>query len=568
MALKVLSAPVNGPTLNPKVQPVNQPAFSPKVAPVQQPAFNPQVQSQPQNQPKITSLGTATNQQAYTQKLSLDEFAQTIKQKYPEYADRDNATLAQAMLSKYPQYQDKVYTPVEQPQSQGDNSFGHTAKEMLKFGLSGGLYPNDISKGALKGVVSTAYNTTKLLGKGLEKLTGVKNQNSELNPDLYTPSNTAQKTGFYGEQVGEFFLPGGLVSKAGKAADAGIQGLNLGTQATKTLQLAGKAGLGAVESAGITAAQGGDASDVKLAAGLGAGFTVAAKGIESVLKRIPQTAWSSILKRTPTEASKNPKLTQQAAETGLTGFTRQSIANKAQEAIQSIEVTLDDLLNKRSGQINTAKVVGYLGDLRNSYSAIPGEKSSVKAIDDIAGELYESFKSGQPMTLIEANQLKRNIYSVISKSYGKGMLELPAKTEAQKLVAAGLKREIEKVIPEVKTLNEKQAVYIQIKKALDKTIARTEGKGIAGTGVGLYDLLLGGIGTGAGALAGNPFIGLGLVATKKTAESPGVLSATAKLLNHFNQLSPTKKLLFYQALKGMIVEAGTSSSSDSPSTEQ
>ena len=43
-----------------------------------------------------------------TKKLSMDEFAESIKQKYPQYADRDNKTLAEAMLKKYPQYNDRV----------------------------------------------------------------------------------------------------------------------------------------------------------------------------------------------------------------------------------------------------------------------------------------------------------------------------------------------------------------------------------------------------------------------------------------------------------------------------
>jgi len=40
--------------------------------------------------------------------------------------------------------------------------------------------------------------------------------------------------------------------------------------------------------------------------------------------------------------------------------------------------------------------------------------------------------------------LKRDIYAVISKSYGKGAFEIPAKTEAQKIMAAGLKQELRK----------------------------------------------------------------------------------------------------------------------------
>lgn len=40
--------------------------------------------------------------------LSPDQFAETIKAKYPEYKDTDNSTLTTAMLKKYPQYKSSV----------------------------------------------------------------------------------------------------------------------------------------------------------------------------------------------------------------------------------------------------------------------------------------------------------------------------------------------------------------------------------------------------------------------------------------------------------------------------
>lgn len=549
LPLKVVSTPQQ-PTLNPKIvtNPV-QPKLAPKMVskPVQ-PVLAPKVVTNPV-QPNFSPV--AASQPANLPQINVDNsprfvpLGEQVKLKYPgAYDDMDSGELGKTVAVKYPGIYDQFITPGIAPE---------TKPEGVR-GLKGaGL-------GLLKEAGQRVVGGASLAQKALELIPGSKATATlkDVFGEKLEQKGTAEKIGGAIENVAEFFIPGGAVSKVGKAIETGVKSLNYGSKATKALQLAGKVGLGAVESAGITAVQGGSNSDIKLAAGLGAGFSVVAKGIESVLKRVPETAWSSILKRTPTEAAKNPNLTRQAAETGLTGLTRQSIANKAQTAIQSIEVTLDDLLSNSKGKINTAKIAGYLADLRNSYAVIPGEKSSVRAIDEIASELYDSFKTGQAMTLVEANQLKRNIYQVIAKSYGKGMLELPAKTEAQKLVAAGLKREIEKVIPEVKNLNEKQAIYIQIKKALDKTIARTEGKGIAGTGVGLYDLLIGGIGSGAGAIAGTPLLGLGLVVTKKTAESPLVLSSTAKLLGYFDTLSPTKKLLFYQAVKGFTIESGTS----------
>lgn len=46
------------------------------------------------------------------QKISPDQFAESIKAKYPTYASVDNATLTQKMIAKYPQYADKVDTSI------------------------------------------------------------------------------------------------------------------------------------------------------------------------------------------------------------------------------------------------------------------------------------------------------------------------------------------------------------------------------------------------------------------------------------------------------------------------
>jgi hypothetical protein len=532
--IPIYRPPVKQPTLT-----VSRPVQAPPIAVNNIPI--PQQEILVDNSPRFVRLGAA------------------VKAKYPGiYDSMDDGVLGKIVATKYPDIYNEFIDPATALETSIQQPKG-------KKGFGGFL------TGALKGAASTLNSISRIGQKALQKLTGLEQPVAQISKDKVTPRGLTEKLGFGAEQIAEFFIPAGAVSKVGKVAETGIEGFNLankvgkvGNLAEDALKLGTKVGLGAGEAAGVTAAQGGDKSDIKLAASLGGGLSVVAKGIESILNKVPQTAWSSILKRTPIEAAKSPLLPKQAVETGLTGLTRDSIANKAQSAIQSIEVTLDDLLSKSSAKINPAKIAGYLGDLRQSYAAIPGEQPSVKVIDNILDDLYSGFKEGKSLSAVEANQLKRDIYSVIAKSYGKGAFEIPAKVEAQKTIARGLKTEIEKVIPEAKTLNERQAVYIQIKKALDKTIARTEGKGIAETGVGLYDLLIGGIGTGAGAATGNPLLGLGVVAVKKTAESPIVLSSTAKLLNYFNTLSPTKKLLFYQAIKGLTIETGIGVKGDAP----
>jgi hypothetical protein len=539
MAKIQLATTINNPSLgiattvnNPTIKPNTQPLPRPQIKPATQLPPKPSVSIQQPTQPSL-KLDFSSN---------FARLGERVKQVYPGiYDDIPDGQLGQIVDQKFP----GVYSEFLDIPTQSED-----AKPEGQKGVGGFL------AGQVKGVGHTLNTISGFGQKALQKLTGLEQPVAQVNPELLAPHGFAEKFGFGTEQVAEFFLPETAISKGTKA----IEGAEIISKLPKVIQggvkLAGRAALEGAGAAAVTAAQGGGKKDVELAGGLGAGLTVVGKVIDKFIQKVPDTAWSSILKRTPTDAAKNPNLTRQAAETGLTGISRKSIATKAGQAIQNIEVTLDDLLSKSKGTVNTAKVAGYLNDLRSSYAAIPGEQASVKAIDDIAGQLYETFKQGKPMTVLGANQLKRDIYSVISKSYGKGMFEIAAKTEAQKAVAAGLKREIEKVIPEVKSLNEKQAVYIQIKKALDKTIARTEGKGIAGTGVGLYDLLSGGIGTTAGIAIGHPLLGVGTVALKKTSESPAVLSATAKLLNYFNQLSPTKRLLFYRAMQGLTVKSG------------
>jgi len=162
---------------------------------------------------------------------------------------------------------------------------------------------------------------------------------------------------------------------------------------------------------------------------------VIAKGFEKILQSYPRPAWTSILKRTPIDASKNPALPRQAAENGSNWISRQAIASNAQRAIQGVEVTLDDLLSKSDKTINPAKVAGYLNDLRMSYAHIPGEESAVKTIDSVASQLLDRFKQGKPFSLVEANQLKRVSTPLFQKAMEKSF-EIPAKTEAQKIMAS------------------------------------------------------------------------------------------------------------------------------------
>jgi len=429
----------------------------------------------------------------------------------------------------------------------------------------------EVIKGAGKGLLSTlsgasaiGENMLKTTGriitpKSLEKtfgfqkedLSSAKNLQNKIENNLgiqtgslTTPINNLQKIGFTLEQIAEFFVPGGASLKAGKAAETAVVG-------GKLLKGITKFGATGLTEAGITTGlaslQKGKIDKETVEQGLISGAVFPGLGALSKFgEKVGTSLWGSVLNRTKAMVEKSPKLEQQVSQLGLFG-TKKMIAKKAATEIQSLETQLDDLITPSIGKISSSTVASKLDDLEELYKQIPGEEGSITMIKNLKNEMI---KKGE-MTVTEAQKLKRSIYKIIKKSYGKGTLEIPAKIESQKLLAMGLKEEIERIIPEAKKLNEKQAIFLQVKKALDKELARPR-KGIAGTGIGLYDLAL--VGAGYGISGGDFEKTAGLLALKKGAESTILRTGTAAMIKYFNGLSPTKKMMFYNALKGLLIE--------------
>lgn len=407
--------------------------------------------------------------------------------------------------------------------------------------------------GAIKSIASTANNISGLGQKALGSLTGIKSKTASL-PDKITTPTDSQKPGFVGGEIGQFFIPGGAEEQAANAVDKASL-LEKAPQAIKTFS---KLGAKALTSAGtnvaLTAAQGGTEKDVKNAGLIGGGLSLISGAASKVLESLPETAWSNILKRTSTQVNKNPNLPTQAAETGLVG-TKVSIVKQAGQQIQNLELKLDSVLQLTNGKVDGTKVASYLDGLKQTYANIPGEAHSVSVIESLQKEMANKGN----LSNLDANQLKRDIYGLISKSYGKGSLEIPAKIEGQKILASGIKQELEKAVPEVKGINQQQGVYIQIKKAIERQLNNSEGKGVAGLHIGMHDLLTGAIGEMAGLSSGHPLLGVASVIGKKSVESTLTQSTMAKVADYFNKLSPTQKTLFYNGVKGLVTKSSSSS---------
>lgn len=535
--------------------------------------------------------------------LTIEQFGQKVKSKYPQYKDVDDAELGRKVIEKYPEYKSQV--SLEQPKlapKKDDDS--------ARFGTQT-LNPLErATAGAGRGIISTATGGSGLFQRGANSLlktvlpkraekafgldkaptlrNNIPSSAEQLVPkELRSPGQDPYgKAGFYGEQVAEFFIPAGPAAKVSKGVDVAVNAIKTADK-VKDLGKAGKvvkpmldaakvgakvgtrAGIEAGSSAGVTAVQGGSGEEIKNAALFGAVGGVASKGIEAVAARLPKTAWANVLKRSKAEVAKNPLLPEQASKLKMSALSTSGLLKKAKNNIQQIELELDELLKGTQEVVDGKKVASYLDELKQSYSVIPGEKNAVEVIDSIQKEMIT--KGTMPAQ--QANKLKREIYKLIQKSYGKGDLEIPAKRDAQKALARGLKTEIENLtgLDKVKDLNAKQAVLIKIKKALDNRLSLGEGKGaIPGLNIGLYDILtgIGGgiVGFGAGrnvALEAGAFL-----AKKKLLGSTAFLTNLSRFTERFNQMSPTQKMMFYHALQGLIIESVNSTPRESPRTKE
>lgn len=161
--------------------------------------------------------------------------------------------------------------------------------------------------GIAKGALSTAQGLGQLTLKGVKAITGKDYGTKETffqDPNTLKAQGTAEKIGKFGEQVAEFALPGGAVSKA-----------------TKALPFIARTGAKALTSGAVATAQSGEiGKESAIAAGTEAAIPIVGKIIKPAVKfmRTLLKGTGSALSGAPAEAIeqiyKNPKIALQTAK--------------------------------------------------------------------------------------------------------------------------------------------------------------------------------------------------------------------------------------------------------------
>lgn len=172
--------------------------------------FQGQVQTKPNLSSATPKLGQQPPQPVPEGMKTVDEFASTIKQKYPQYANIDNTELTNKILEKYPVYKDKVFMgQTEQPQEQQGGGFGGFLKSLISPELSA------VASG-IRGIQSIP----SVAKEGYGLLTG----NKELANKASARATEIQNAPLFGAKTFMSERPKELIGQAVQAAGQGILG--------------------------------------------------------------------------------------------------------------------------------------------------------------------------------------------------------------------------------------------------------------------------------------------------------------------------------------------------------
>lgn len=327
----------------------------------------------------------------------------------------------------------------------------------------------DVAIGAAKGVGNTVFG----LGKMVRDYTPIGRISDAILPGAFeqrppeiTPSNTAQRVGFAGEQIGEFFLPTGAVSRVGKAvAEVGKSGLatkaqtgDTGTAAVAMGLTAAVPGAGAVVRQGQKLRQGAEKTVAQaLGATKEAHKATAAKIAPTMLEKGVGGSRAAMLERAEGELAKvGPQLgaaERAAVEAGKT-VPGQVVRGELQFAAEGLMVP----------------------NAHGVMTAVPGSEAVIKRLQKL-----DQFVAtlGDDIPFDKANRIKQVWDRIVKKGglYGPKVASSAtddANAWATREGAGAFRRLLNDASPALAALNKEYAFWKGLKDVLAATEARTQ----------------------------------------------------------------------------------------------
>lgn len=471
--------------------------------------------------------------------MTIEEFGQKIKMKYPQYHDLSDKEIGESMLKKYPEYQDLVATKTpEEVEQKGNNLLNRTAG-VLDAIFGGGRIGEAIGTQAAK------------MG-----LTGL----SEEERKTISPGPTA------GQIAGDVAGVGLTIAGVGGVGTAG----NFTARLLKTI------GLGAGIGGAKAISEGKDIKDVAkgvIAGGAvgatipiaGAGLRAVGKQIEqfparfinSALKRSKAQVLSDIAKDKVDDFSKYVLQSKDVVKSANTHFVESSDA--VETLSNKVGIALASAVRKSGAKV-TIGVNGFLDDLAKLPEAQGAllKRTDIKIIVERLAPQTKQLLSKSSLTLEEANKLRQLVDRTLGDRAFLGG-QLTSDKIILKQFANNLREQVKNKAPaEVRGLFLELTNEIRFRDGLLERIAQKQGNQLLSFG----DFIGGGLG---GFFGGGIPGAIGGVAARRALESVPFKLMAAKVINALTKAGPTLESLA-PAQQTAILELFAEIFSESPET--
>lgn len=367
---------------------------------------------------------------------------------------------------------------LQQPQS----FLGKATQVAETIGKTG----TDVVLGGIKGAGSTIFGLGQLGQRITQPITGEKITEK---PQFLKPQGIAQKVGFTGEQIGEFFLPAGLAAKGVKTLEAGVKASQTGKLMQGASKLMGRSLIGAGEAGAVSLAQqGGLNEEVKRNMLIGGTIPIAGFALKGIAKAgipIGQKIEKTLIRPTLADLQDGFKVSNIFKYDLGGGLARTE--QKTYALITYLSERLKTILSSESEKFTGGKIkVDVRKVLNDTVKEITDKKAQFFGINtkikNAVNFLNQEIKAVSPNGVVElsdAQMIKRGAGKLGAWQYESREPDANALEKVANAFYTKLRLEIERVSPEnIRIINKQLSELIPIEKALIRRIPVAERKNI------------------------------------------------------------------------------------------
>jgi len=444
--------------------------------------------------------------------MTIEEFGQKIKMKYPQYADLSDKEIGGKMLQKYPEYQDMVSAGTPQEVQQKGNKFLERTAGILDAVFGGGKIGEAIG--------------TVIAKSGITGL-------SEEEREAVSPGPTATQVA-------------GDVANVGLTV-AGLKGV--GTVGSLGARILKTAGLGAGLAGTKAISEGADIEDVAKSTAIGGiiggAIPVAGAGLRAIgrqIEQLPARFINSALGRNKAQVLND------IAKDKIDDFSKYVLATKkplksanthlseSSDAVESLSKKVADSLSsaiRKTGDKTTIGVNNFLDELVKLPEAEGAllKRADIKAVVEKLAPQTKQLLSKSSLNLEEANKLRQLVDRTLGDRAFLGG-QLSSDKIILKQFANNLREMIKNKAPEgTRELFTELSNEIRFRNGLLERIAKKAGNQVLSFG----DFIGGGLGGIFGGGIGGAVLG---VAGRRALESVPFKIGSAQFINALTKVAP------------------------------